>query len=137
MEPGALVDHRFGTGMVSFSRFVRITTAAFFGSLLVGLMVIALVSSSLFGLSRNVRQLRITAETCGEVNNYCAPADTPELSKAIDRQRELGLGCEIEPVLTDSILFQRSDDMSVHVLTLDQALVASGRKLGWVQRYCR
>lgn len=136
MEPGVLVDHRFGAGMVFFSRFVRITTVAFFGSLLVGLMVLALVSSSLFGLSRDVRQLRITAETCGEVNNYCAPADTPQLRQAIDRQRELGLGCAIEPVLTDSIVFQRSDDLSVDVLTLDQALAASGQKLGWVQRYC-
>ena len=100
-------------------------------------MVIALVPSSLFGLSRNVGQLRITAETCGEANNYCAPAGTPQLSKAIDRQRELGLDCATEPVLTDIILFQRSDDMSADVPTLDQALAASRQKLGWVQRYCR
>lgn len=131
------MDYRFGTRMVSFSRFVRITTMAFLGSTLVALMMLALVSSSLFGLSRNVKQLRITSETCGQSNNYCAPVETQQLRKAIDRQRGLGLGCAIEPVLTDVILFQRSEDLSVEVLTFDQALDASVRKLGWVQRYCR
>lgn len=81
--------------------------------------------------------LRITAETCGEANNFCAPTDSPQLRKAIERQRELGVSCAIEPVVTDIILFQQSDDLSVDVLTLDQALHASSQKIGWVQRYCR
>lgn len=68
MKPGVLVEHRFGTGMASFSRVVRITTVTFFGTLLVGLMVLALVSSSLFGLSRDDRQRELGL---GWVQRYC------------------------------------------------------------------
>lgn len=105
-------------------------------SMVMVMMLLALMSSSLFGLSRNVKQLHITSETCGWVNNYCAPPNTHQLREAISRQSELGLDCASEPVLTDVILFQRSEDLSVDVLTFDQALDAASKKVGWVQRYC-
>ena len=123
--------------MMSFSRVVRISTTTVLSSMLVVMMLLALMSSSLFGLSRNVKQLHIISEACGGFNNYCAPPNTPQLREAIGRQSELGLDCAIEPVLTDVILFQRSEDLSVDVLTLDQALDTAGKKIGWVQRYCR
>lgn len=131
------MNPRLGTGMVTFSRVVRISTRAVLSSMVMAMMLLALMSSSLFGLSRNVKQLQITSETCGWANNFCAPPNTPQLREAISRQSKLGLDCAIEPVLTDVILFQRSEDLSVDVLTLDQALDAVDKKVGWVQRYCR
>lgn len=127
---------RSGFDIATFSRTVRMMTMVFFSSLVVGLMAISLGSASLFGVSKGTQELRIAAVDCREANNYCAPASTPQLRAAVDRQRARGLTCTSEPVLTDVILFQRSDDLTVDVLSFDDALQAAIQKRGWVQQYC-
>lgn len=128
---------RSNSPLAAFSHSVRTVTWVFFGSLALGLVVFTLASASMFGLSRDTKELRIASVDCVEANNYCAPINTRQLNDAIDRQKDLGFTCTAERALTEVILFQRSDDLSVDALSFDNAVNASAHKLGWVQRFCR
>lgn len=133
------VVNRSGVNLAAFSRTVRLMTMIFFSTLVVGLMAVSLGSASLFGVSRGHtrwQEMRTAAVDCRETNNYCAPESAPQLRAAIDRQAARGLTCTSEPALTDVVLFQRSDDLTVGVLSFDGAFSAASQKLGWIQQYC-
>lgn len=121
---------------VSFSRSLRTTTAVFLASFLLGLTVLSFAGSTLFGLSDGAQELNISSGMCPESTSSCEADPSDNLRKAVAFQQERGLNCSPKAVLSDVVLFQRSDDQSVQVLTFDEALAASAAKLGWVQRYC-
>lgn len=122
--------------MLAFSRTVRVMTMAFVVTLIVGSMTIYMFWSLTAGAGSTVSTLRFAETGCDSTNNYCAPTNTSQLREAIDRQEKQGRSCSAVPALTDSVLFQWSEDLSVDVLSFDEALDAGSKKRGWVQRYC-
>lgn len=122
--------------MLAFSRTVRVMTMSFVVTLIVGSMTIYMFWSLTTGAGSKASNLRFAETGCDSTNNYCAPTDTGQLRQAIDRQERQGRSCSAVPALTDSVLFQWSEDLSVDVLSFDEALDAGSKKLGWVQRYC-
>lgn len=119
----------------SFSRLVRTLTVVFVASFCFGMTVLSFAGSTMFGLSGGVQELHISSGLCGESTAGCADP-TASLREAVALQQSRGLNCSPKAVLSDVVLFQRSDDQSVHVLTFDEALAAAAAKQGWVQRYC-
>lgn len=69
-------------------------------------------------------------------NNWCAPQDDPQVNATVADLERQGLVCSDEAALTDTIVFQYSDDHSVAVLTFDEAAAAGKDGLGWTQKFC-
>ncbi len=120
----------------SFSLTVRRMTMVFLGTFVFGTLAMTLTGSLLFGVSRNAQNMTVSTAECGPRSSSCPRAEAL-VSRAVIEQRASGLTCTTKPELTDVVLFQYAVDQRVTTLTFDEALAASGRKLGWVQRYCR
>ncbi len=121
----------------SFSRTVRLMTLVFLGTAVFGTLLMSLIPSLMFGVSRHDRDLEISTSRCGGVKVSCSALAEQLLDKAVVEQQAAGRICTTRPSMSDVVLFQYSVNQRVAVLTFDKALAASGQKLGWVQRYCR
>lgn len=120
----------------SFSLVVRRMTLIFLGAFVFGTLALTFATSLMFGLSRNGQDVMVSTDECGPQSSVCLIADEL-VARAVNAQRASGLTCTTEPELTDVVLFQYTSDRHIAILTFDEALAESRRKLGWVQRYCR
>ncbi len=120
----------------SFSRTVRMMTSIFLGTAIFGTLSLYFLSTQMFGVSRHTQNLTVSTSECGGVRVSCDTMADQLLARAILDQQRAGRTCSAQPSLTDIVLFQYSADQRVSALTFDDALEASGQKLGWVQRYC-
>lgn len=120
----------------SFSLVVRRMTMVFVGTFVFGTLALTFAANLMFGVSRNAQDMTVSTAECGRMSTSC-PVAEKLVARAVIEQRASGLTCTTKPELTDVVLFQYADDQRVAILTFDEALADSGRKLGWVQRYCR
>ena len=121
----------------SFSLAVRRMTMICLGTAVFGTLVLYLASTMMFGLSRHTQDMTVSTSQCGGSKESCRTVADELLSRAVAVQQRAGLTCSAKASLTDVVLFQYSSDQHVVTLKFDEALAASGKKLGWVQRYCR
>lgn len=68
-------------------------------------------------------------------DNWCAPKGDPEVEAVITRLEEGGRECSAAPRLTDIIVFQHKD-LSVEIVTFDEAVRLGDSGSGWVQSFC-
>lgn len=121
----------------SFSLVVRRTTMFLLATTGFGIAVMYAASNLMFGVSRHSQDMTVSTSECRPVGAECRTMADELLDRAIAVQQRAGLTCVAKAELTDVVLFQYSTDQHVSALTFDGALDASGKKLGWVKRYCR
>ncbi|MEO6473315.1 MAG: hypothetical protein ABIR57_15010 [Aeromicrobium sp.] len=121
----------------SFSSTVRMMTKVALATFFTGTLLTYLVTTQLFGLSRNAPPISVSTSDCPANSSTCGPAASKQLNDAITIQQRLGMKCGKESTLTDVVLFRYLNAPNINVLTFDQALAAATAKQGWVLRYCK